>query len=341
MSNQNIQRIAAYVVFAGALLAALSLHGTAALLAGLLAYVLTRSLLGWLKKYPLPRFLLSHEAVAAFLVGFWSLVALGAVGIGVARLLGGESVHDLLMTVSETLQQSKQFLPEDMAASLPDSVIAIKELASEGLKSHAGVVAGISTQALHGIVLMLVGWIVGVLAAVSTVEKSLEPQETEPLFSRTWLALWDRLAAAFAHVAFAQCKIAALNAAMTGIFLLVVCPLLGWNLPYAKTLVLVTFLCSLIPVVGNLVSNTAICTLALGVSMTAALTALAFLVIVHKLEYFMNARIQGHEIGAKAWELLIILFGFEIVFGPVGMAAAPVFYAFVKNELRYHRWLPA
>jgi predicted PurR-regulated permease PerM len=163
--------------------------------------------------------------------------------------------------------------------------------------------------------------------------------QEQPLFADTWFGLWHRLGQAFSRVATAQVKIAAINAFLTGVFLLVVCPWLGWHIPYAKTLILATFVTSLLPVVGNLISNTMICVLALSVSPQAALAALVFLVVVHKLEYFAAARIQGHEIGAQTWELLIMLFAFEALFGPAGMVAAPIFYAFVKTELRRSKWL--
>ena len=61
--------------------------------------------------------------------------------------------------------------------------------------------------------------------------------------------------------------------------------------------------------------------------------------IVHKLEYLLNARIQGQQIGAQAWELLIVLFAFEALFGVTGMVLAPVLYAFFKGELRRVGWL--
>ncbi|WP_146187161.1 AI-2E family transporter [Novimethylophilus kurashikiensis] len=316
------------------LLLALSMHTIPALLSGLLAFALTRHLLGFLQRYPNMQLILGHEHLAGLLVGLGSFVVLAAIGMGVAHLLEGESLKGLMLTLAVTIKQSKHYLPLSVASQLPETVLELKERFSDSLREHAGTLADIGTHAMHTLVLTLIGWIAGVLAAVrKPCAEKLAP------FTSTWLKLWQQLGIAFEHVAFAQCKIAGLNAALTGIFLLGICPLFGWHIPFAKSMVLVTFLCSLIPVVGNLVSNTAICTLALGVSLPAAAAALGFLVVVHKLEYFMNARIQGHEIGAQAWELLIMLFSFELLFGPIGMAAAPVFYAFVKNELRRHAWL--
>jgi predicted PurR-regulated permease PerM len=64
-----------------------------------------------------------------------------------------------------------------------------------------------------------------------------------------------------------------------------------------------------------------------------AVTSLVFLVVIHKLEYFVNARIVGGEIRAAAWEILLALFAFEAAFGLAGMAVAPIVYAYAKQEV--------
>jgi predicted PurR-regulated permease PerM len=64
------------------------------------------------------------------------------------------------------------------------------------------------------------------------------------------------------------------------------------------------------------------------------LAGLAFMIVVHKLEYFLNARIIGSHINARAWELLMAMLFAEAVFGLPGVIAAPVYYAYVKEELR-------
>lgn len=333
----NMQRDTAVALFALCLLGALSLHTVPALLAGLLAFVLTRGLLSNLRRWDTGRKLRSHEALAGILVGVGSLAMLAGISLLVARLLGGESVSDFMLTMAETVGQAKHYLPVAVASYIPESVMELRALAAATLQEHANVVAGFGSHLLRSLVLTLIGWITGVLAAVSlaAARDTAEPS----VFYATWAGLWAQLAKSFQNVAWAQTKIAGLNALLTGLFLMLVMPSLGWNLPYAKTLILVTFLCGLLPVVGNLLSNTFICTLALSVAFPAAVVSLVFLVVMHKLEYFLNARIQGHEIGAKAWELLIMLFAFELLFGPAGMVAAPVIYAFVKANLKRLHWL--
>jgi predicted PurR-regulated permease PerM len=69
------------------------------------------------------------------------------------------------------------------------------------------------------------------------------------------------------------------------------------------------------------------------VSPWVALISLAFLVVIHKLEYLVNARIVGGEIQAAAWEILIALVVFETAFGIAGVILAPIIYAYVKKEL--------
>jgi predicted PurR-regulated permease PerM len=105
------------------------------------------------------------------------------------------------------------------------------------------------------------------------------------------------------------------------------------RLPFAGTLVAVTFLTGLLPVAGNLLSNTVIVIISLGVSAWVAVASLVFLVVIHKLEYVVNARIVGGRIRAAAWELLIALIAMESAFGVPGVVLAPILYAYAKQEL--------
>jgi predicted PurR-regulated permease PerM len=128
-------------------------------------------------------------------------------------------------------------------------------------------------------------------------------------------------------------RIAAINALFTWLYLDVALPLLGIHLPLAKTMVAVTFIVGLLPVVGNLVSNTVIVVVSLSQSVSVALASLIFLVVIHKLEYFLNARIVGSRIRARAWELLLAMLAMEAAFGVPGLVAAPIYYAYLKDEL--------
>ena len=75
-------------------------------------------------------------------------------------------------------------------------------------------------------------------------------------------------------------------------------------------------------------------TVSLSQSLGLAVASLSYLVIIHKLEYFLNARIVGGQIHARAWELLLAMLAMEAAFGLTGLMAAPIYYAYVKDELR-------
>jgi predicted PurR-regulated permease PerM len=147
----------------------------------------------------------------------------------------------------------------------------------------------------------------------------------------------QRLAEAFHNIVFAQIKISLLNTVFTAIFLLGVLPLLGIHVPLAKTLVVITFIVGLLPVIGNLISNTAITIAGLSISLGVGIAALGFLILIHKLEYFLNARIVGGQIRARAWELLVAMLLMEAAFGLPGLIAGPIYYAYLKSELEAER----
>jgi len=181
----------------------------------------------------------------------------------------------------------------------------------------------------HVIVHMLIGMVIGAMVSLREADRSSSGGPLVVALSERARRLGD----AFRNVVFAQVRISALNTAFTAAYLLVALPIAGIHLPYAKTLVVVTFIAGLLPVVGNLISNTVIVIVSLSQSLTLAVASLAFLVVIHKAEYFLNARIVGARIHAKAWELLVAMLVMEAAFGIAGLVAAPIYYAYLKDEL--------
>ena len=93
-----------------------------------------------------------------------------------------------------------------------------------------------------------------------------------------------------------------------------------------------TFIFGLLPVVGNLISNALIVGIAFTVSPHMALAALVFLVVVHKMEYFLNSKIIGHRIRTPLWLTLLGLVVGERLLGVPGMILAPVLLYYLKLE---------
>jgi predicted PurR-regulated permease PerM len=71
----------------------------------------------------------------------------------------------------------------------------------------------------------------------------------------------------------------------------------------------------------------------LSVSLWVAQGALIFRILIHKLEYFLNANIVGTRIHERAWEILLAMLVMEAAFGLPGIVAAPIYYAYLKGEL--------
>ena len=63
-----------------------------------------------------------------------------------------------------------------------------------------------------------------------------------------------------------------------------------------------------------------------------AFGALAFLVVIHKLEYFLNSKIIGYRIRNPLWLTLLALILGERLMGIPGMILAPVVLNYVKLE---------
>ena len=132
--------------------------------------------------------------------------------------------------------------------------------------------------------------------------------------------------ASFAKVMGAQITIALINTTLTALFLI-------WSgFPYATVLIVATFLCGLLPIVGNLVSNTLIVGVGFTISPNMALVSLIFLVVIHKLEYFLNSKIIGDRIKNPMWLTLIALVLGEKLMGIPGMILAPVVLHYIKVE---------
>jgi predicted PurR-regulated permease PerM len=176
---------------------------------------------------------------------------------------------------------------------------------------------------------IIIGMVIGGLVAIGDVI----PHETRRPLARALAERAEFLGTAFRRIVFAQIRISALNTFLTGLYLLVLLPAFGINLPLTKTMIAVTFVAGLLPVVGNLISNTVIVVVSLSVSAYVAAGSLTFLVVIHKLEYFVNARIVGSRIRARAWEILLAMLVMEASFGIPGVVAAPIYYAYLKDEL--------
>jgi predicted PurR-regulated permease PerM len=301
-----------------------------ALLAGLLVHELVHSLaprIAFGQRGVTRARMMSVGLIAALVIG-----GLIAAGIGIVAFFRNEAASPavILARMADILASSRASLPGWIGERLPPDADALRLAIVEWLRVHADGLQHAGRMFGVGLVHILIGMIIG--AIICFREARAEGDKT--LLLREASERVKTLAHAFRSVVFAQVKISAVNTVLTAIYLVGILPLLGVHLPYAKAMIAVTFIAGLLPVIGNLISNTVIVVVSLSVSFAVALGSLVFLIVVHKLEYFLNARIVGGEIKASAWELLCAMLLFEAAFGLPGLVAAPIFYAYGKAELR-------
>ena len=317
-----------YALVAAALWVVLHLHLLPVLLSGLLVYTLINALAPWLQR------LLPGTQAHWVLVALLSAAVVGLLSFAIAggiAYLGSESGNPTILfeRMGPVIERARAQLPAFVIDHLPSNAEQIRDAIMAWLSEHAGQLQLAGANAARVIVHLLIGMILGAMLAL---QMALAQSPGGPL-TVVLKKRCENLVIAFHDIVFAQVKISALNTLFTGIFLLVVLPLFGVNLPLAKTLVLVTFICGLLPVLDNLISNTIIFIIGLSISLWVAVAALTFLILIHKLEYFLNARIIGTQIRSRAWELLIAMLLMEAAFGIGGLIAAPIYYAYLKREL--------
>jgi predicted PurR-regulated permease PerM len=262
-------------------------------------------------------------------------IVVGAIALMVTMIRHGASnIPDMMNQMAEILGSVQLWLGGLGHEFIPDVMTDAEDLKlmiATWLKTHAQTLRAGGMYIGMGVIRSIMGILLAVLVFFRHVTHHEERQQG--LLARHLSEKMERFSDAFAQVATAQLKISALNTTLTAIYLFILLPMFGVHVPFSSTLVLVTFVCGLIPVIGNLVSNTVITILSMGVSITTAFASLTFLVIIHKLEYLVNSRIVGGETDSQAWEILSAIIIGEAAFGVGGVVLAPIVYAFVKREL--------
>jgi predicted PurR-regulated permease PerM len=327
----------ASLILAGlGLLVVLQLGLLAALLAGLLAHQCAQMLAARHRQVGISRF--GGKVIALTILGGVFAVLLTYGTVRLANMLTGtsEGVVPLMQLMANAIDSARNHFPpwtQQYLEYLPANVDELRSEAVTWLRANAGALGNITETLGKLLIHILIGLIIGGMIVLSDPTHGYAHGRMPGPLARALEARITLLGRAFRRVVFGQVRISALNTLLTGIYLAAVLPLFGVQLPLVKTMILVTFLVGLLPVLGNLISNTVIVVVSLSVSLYVAIASLIFLIAIHKLEYFINARIIGGQIRARAWELLLAMLVMEAAFGIPGVIAAPIYYAYVKYEL--------
>lgn len=327
--NLKQARLLSFVFIMGGLLLLIQLRLLACFIAGFLVYEIINLLTPYFQK------VISGKRARLAVVAVISVLVVSLLSFMFAALVGllMQEMRDtrvfnarIAYILGDVQSQIMAFMP----GYLPVSVDELQQEILLWLQQHVAILQNLGKSFLHGFITMLIGMILGAIISLYNVDHRVD----KPLLKMELLHRIALLSASFRNIVFAQVKISLVNTILSAVFILGVLPAFGIRLPFSKTLVVLTFVFGLLPVVGNLISNALVFISALSISLPTSLGALLYLMLIHKLEYFLNAQIVGTRINAHAWEILLAMLVFEAAFGLSGVIAAPIYYAYLKSELK-------
>ena len=260
------------------------------------------------------------------------IYSVGVFAIGYGLFFFSKQAYKTVPEIAETTIPAVVNFAERKGIELPFTDYAsARTLAVQEVKDRMANLGRYAREAT----LQLAMLIIGLVVAVSLFINAKWETEGDPdvmkgsLYSTVVRELAQRFETfygSFSRVIGAQIIISAINTGLTSVFLI-------WNgFPYTTVIVVLTFLCGLLPIIGNILSNTLIVGVAFTISPNMALIALIFLVVIHKREYFLNSKIIGDRIKNPMWLTLIGLILGEKLMGIPGMILAPVVLHYIKVE---------
>lgn len=261
-----------------------------------------------------------------------TLYVIVVAGLGYGLFFFARQAYVTVPEIAETTIPAVVNFAENQGIELPFTDYAsLRKMAVNEVKDGLAKVGGYLGTALFEIATFIIGLVV----AVSLFLNARWQMEGDPhavsdslyaLVSKELALRFKTFYRSFATVIGAQILISTINTGLTAAFLSV------YSFPYASLLIIFTFLCGLLPILGNLMSNTVIIGVAFTISPKMALFSLIFLVVIHKLEYFLNSKIIGDRIKNPMWLTLLGLVLGEQWMGIPGMILAPVVLHYIKVE---------
>ena len=258
------------------------------------------------------------------------IIAVTAIGYGLFYF--SRQAYKTLPEIADTTIPAVVNFAEKQGIELPFTDYAsLKTVALSEVKEKISHVGHYVRAAAFQIAMLIMGLVVAVSLFVSARWEADDDPDVvkDSLYSTVVRELGVRFQtfySSFAKVIGAQIVISSINTILTALFLV-------WNgYHYIMVIIGLTFLCGLLPIIGNIISNTLIVGVGFTVSPRVALFALIFLVVIHKLEYFLNSKIIGDRIRNPMWLTLVALVLGEKLMGIPGMILAPVVLHYIKME---------
>ncbi|MDD4004956.1 MAG: AI-2E family transporter [Elusimicrobiaceae bacterium] len=313
-----------YFFMIAMLLVTVIFHLAHVMLASLFAFMLMEFFFRLIKKMRLPDFPARTATAIAF------LLAVAVVAVVFVKFL-----KQTLLTfpgIVESALPQVSALAQRYGIELPFSSFGeLRELLNSRILGHALTITKASTfltrEAFH--------IAIGIVAVVLFFISGKPPQYCPNLFDAVRRETNRRIRKfmhSFERVFGAQIIISSINAVLTMAFLYIT------GIPHLAFLTTMTFLIGIIPILGNIISNSVIAITALGISFNLAMVVLAYLVIIHKLEYFLNSKIMGSSVRLPMWQMLLAILLGNVIMGVSGIMLAPALLHYIKSELKSIPW---
>lgn len=203
----------------------------------------------------------------------------------------------------------------------------LREFANNKVLANALSITRASTLLTKEVFHMVIGVVAAVLFFVSGKPPKYEANLFDAVRKETNLRI-RKFVYSFEKVFGAQIIISGINTVLTALFIYLIA------MPHFAFLTTMTFIIGILPILGNIITNTVIVITALGISINQALLALAFLVVIHKLEYFLNSKIMGSSINLPMWQMLIAILIGNTIMGIPGIMLSPAILHYIKTELQ-------
>ena len=302
-------RNASYILMGLALLIVLHYHFLPLLLSVILTYIFitrTNGVILKLRRRVLPRNTRLHKSLNAHNINLISTTLTLAIvfsiitmmSLGIYHLIHGGHVGFMLAKLAAILEDTKnsQDLPAAILNMLPNNMAEIKASAIKLIEEYRAALTRISKNSITSSCTSSSASSSAPCSASTAWKMRKKPPAKMPLFKAELMRRIVNFETSFERVFLAQVKISLIDTFLTGLYLYLVLPLFGVELPFKMTVLIVAFIVGLIPVAGNLISNTIIIILSLGASLYVALASLVFLVVIHSSNIPQR---QNHRLGNR------------------------------------------
>lgn len=301
-----------YVPMGLALLTVSRYHSLPLLLSIILTYIFVTHIDGVilkLRRHVLPRSTRLHKLFNMYNVNLASTTLtlatmfniITTMPLGIYHSIYGDHVGFMSIKLAAILEDVKnnQDLPAVILNMLSNSIVEVKVSTIKPTDKYYATPARISRNSITSFMYALAGIITSVTLGFHRLRMHKNRRRMS-LFRTELMHHTVNFETSSECVSLAQVKISLTDTSPAGLHLYLVSPLFGIELPFKMTILVVTFIVSLIPVAGSLISNTIIIISSLDASLYATLTSLVFLAIIHRLRYLLNTEIVGPEIESSA-----------------------------------------